>query len=236
MIVLAGESGRKREGMHVMFEVNMIVINYIPPEKKNHLLSIQRDASGAGRVVGEHVEALPGVLPVSQMNVSLRAQSRCFNGSALSCNCYLGYLAACLFSSQFLLVFSLAFSCYFQEAAFRMASGFPDRTPPPRTPHSSYRETMGGLLQGHEEAVCVCVRALMRGDLLGEYTGLPLGNYTFLPAAERPSSIPSGLALGFRLEINWGEGGSDSLYVEVPIRLLQVQSRPWTNISRANFC
>lgn len=31
MIVLAGESGRKREGKHVMFEVNMIVINYTPP-------------------------------------------------------------------------------------------------------------------------------------------------------------------------------------------------------------
>lgn len=76
---------------------------------------------------------------------------------------------------------------------------------------------------------------LMRGDLLGDYRGLPLGNYIFLPAAERPSSIPSGLALGFRLEINWGEGELDSLYV-VPIRLLQVQSRPWTNISRANFC
>lgn len=34
MIVLAGESGRKREGEHVMFEVNMIVINYIHTQKK----------------------------------------------------------------------------------------------------------------------------------------------------------------------------------------------------------
>lgn len=86
------------------------------------------------------------------------AKRQSFSESALSWNCCLGHLAACLFSSQFLLVFSLAFSCYFQEAAFRMASGFPDRTPPPpHTPHSSYRETMGGLPQGHEEAVCVCV-------------------------------------------------------------------------------
>lgn len=84
MIVLAGESGRKREGKHVMFEVNMIVINYIHKKKKNHLLSIQQDASGAGGVVGEHVEALPGVLPVSQMNVSLCAKSQRFNESALS--------------------------------------------------------------------------------------------------------------------------------------------------------
>lgn len=34
MIVLAGESGRKREGKHVTFEVNMIVINYNHQKKK----------------------------------------------------------------------------------------------------------------------------------------------------------------------------------------------------------
>lgn len=34
MIVLAGESGRKREGKHVMFEVNMIGINYSHQKKK----------------------------------------------------------------------------------------------------------------------------------------------------------------------------------------------------------
>lgn len=44
-------------------------------------------------------------------------------------------------------------SCCFQEAAFRMANGFPGRTPP--SPPSSYWETMGGLPQGHEVVVCV---------------------------------------------------------------------------------
>lgn len=46
LIVLAGESGRKREGKHVMFEVNTTVINDI----KNRLLWIQQDTSSIGGV------------------------------------------------------------------------------------------------------------------------------------------------------------------------------------------
>lgn len=54
-----------------------------------------------------------------------------------------------LFSSQFLLVFSLVPSCCFQEAAFRMANGFPGRTPP--------QFLLGDNGRSAARAWCVCV-------------------------------------------------------------------------------
>lgn len=144
LIVLAAESGRKREGSHVTSEVNTTVINDI----KNSLLWIQQDTWVAWVVSIRRCDA--GGVPPASEGVASELQSVLmgsnwshviYRQADASCDALLLLRACvCLFSSQLAFVL-LAFSCYVQEAAFRMANGFPDRTPPPNHTHTHHSST-----------------------------------------------------------------------------------------------
>lgn len=113
-----------------------------------------------------------------------------------------------MFSSQFLLVFSLAFSCYFQEAAFRMANGFPDGTPPHTHTHPTvptgrqWEVSRRGM-----KRLTVCVRADEGGFIGGVWRASFRKLQIYPSSGEAPLVFRiriSGLALDFRFEINWG--------------------------------
>lgn len=80
-----------------------------------------------------------------------------------------------LLSSQFLLVLSPVLSCCFQEAAFRMANGFPGRTPPPQFLLGDNGRSAAGAWSS-----CVCI--VMRGIYWGS-SGLPFRKLQIYPSS-----------------------------------------------------
>lgn len=75
--------------------------------------------------------------------------------------------SACLLSGAFLLL---------SGSSFQDGQWVSWQLPPPLPP-SSYWETMGGLLQGHEEAVCVVMRGIYWGS-----SGLPFRKLQLYPS------------------------------------------------------
>lgn len=149
------------------------------------------------------------------------------------CVCVCSALSFCLSSLQ-------CFPAAFRKQLSGWKNGFPDRTTRPSPPCSSYWETMGGLLQGHED---MCVRVCWWGrfievvpgcllesaDLSMQQKGCHVLFRLHFPGRSHQRNVllvskrvSSGSTPGFSFKMTWTQSLMD-VYVEIHIPLLETE-------------